>query len=651
MKNSLAFLLLLAACGSSVGSHPTPDGASPGTVSSADAGEPLAPTLLSTTPVNGTTGISFSTDISLTFSTDMDPASTIAAVTVAPSVTCTGSVSGATYTCAHAALLPSTQYTVVVKGTATSTMGVPLGAEQSISFTTGAAGVTSLVVAGQATNELRQGKGLASIMLTGAGLAGVTAATVGSLPATIVTAEDSTLALTVLVPHGLVPGPLDLTLVAPGGNIVVPHALVLSPIHAAAGTGDDTAAGTTSAPYATLRQALAVAGSGDTVTLADGTYSAGETWPAALPPTFVNVPDGVSVVGASTAGTILTPVAGSSTSLDGLVLAGNTSVTNLSIHGFQRGVVVRSGTADLESVHIYGNSLDGVYAMNDAFFGIGASEIDANANTGLFGTDTSYLLVAASTLVHDNGTGAYVNGSAHLEANDGARFDSNGTSAAPTSSGVYITGAATANLIVGATGNLAAGIYSDSTMSINVEGGANGNGLAPTCNGHNPVCSGLVIAGSGRASVSGEYSSNVTAGVAVIGPPTGVTLTDVTLHANIANVWLTPTGTLLSEISITGSTLSDASIGIFYGNFVNLSVQSTTITGDASADLDSIVTQPSSTNTIVDCSFGSDAAPARFPAQTGTVTESTQVGSVPNGPSWMVESGSVAGAAFVLKHS
>ena len=114
-------VLLLAGCG---GSGPTPD---------------PAPTLASSAPADGTTGVAVGTDIVLTFSEAMNRASVEGALSISPSVTCTFSWSpnDRVLTCdPNAGLAAGTSYTVTVGTGAQDAGGTALSAAATVGFET-----------------------------------------------------------------------------------------------------------------------------------------------------------------------------------------------------------------------------------------------------------------------------------------------------------------------------------------------------------------------------------------------------------------------------------------------------------------------------------------------------------------------------------
>jgi len=99
------------------------------------------PSVTSTSPTNGATGVSTGTTISITFSTDMDHSSVESAFSIIPAASGTFSWNGNTVTfTASAALDPGVLYTVTISTTATSSSGTALASNYIFSFTTATGG-------------------------------------------------------------------------------------------------------------------------------------------------------------------------------------------------------------------------------------------------------------------------------------------------------------------------------------------------------------------------------------------------------------------------------------------------------------------------------------------------------------------------------
>jgi hypothetical protein len=136
--------------------------------------------------------------------------------------------------------------------------------------------------------------------------------------------------------------------------------------------------GTDDSPFRTLKRALQLATTGDTVQLLDGTYrmSDGETW-------MVDIPANVTVQGQTAAGTQLIGPGetGASTSLDALNFVGDATVKNLTALSFRRGVNVEKpgNTVTLDNVRAT-NSQYGIYINYQA----------TGAKVRLSGTESDY---------------------------------------------------------------------------------------------------------------------------------------------------------------------------------------------------------------------------------------------------------------------
>ncbi len=185
---------------------------------------------------------------------------------------------------------------------------------------------------------LRQGQTGVSLVVTRAagGLADATAIALGDL--VIVKQPQSTdtrLVLAVSVPHGVALGARTLTLSEASGALSIPNVVEVDAITSGP-AGADTNLGTSDAPFRTLKQAVAVAGAGDTIQLLDGAYdaTAGETWSYTLPAS-------VTIVGRSVAGTTLTgPLSGAAVTPGSIALVAPAGLTmkNLTLSAFDTAV-------------------------------------------------------------------------------------------------------------------------------------------------------------------------------------------------------------------------------------------------------------------------------------------------------------------------
>jgi hypothetical protein len=152
--------------------------------------------------------------------------------------------------------------------------------------------------------------------------------------------SDTMLVLAVSVPHGVRLGKKTLTFTSDGGPAYATDVLEVSAITAGP-KGMDGNAGTSAAPFKTCKQSLAVADSGDTIQLLDGTYSmtGGEDWSARLP-------DKVVIQGQSFDGTVLKGSVN-----DGLVPLGDATIRNLTVQNFPSAMTLKvPGTIVLSNV-------------------------------------------------------------------------------------------------------------------------------------------------------------------------------------------------------------------------------------------------------------------------------------------------------------
>jgi hypothetical protein len=169
---ALLLLSLAAACGSSPPGI-SPDGGSPGT--------PTTPTVLSSSPVNGATGVRLNLSVSGTFSEAMDPAtltaSTFTVTTGATAVPVAGTVTYANSTVVFwpaANLATNGAFTATITTGARSAAGVALAANRVWTFTSG-----STVAAGM---PLAMGTATSYAILAKTGISTVpTAAVTGNL--------------------------------------------------------------------------------------------------------------------------------------------------------------------------------------------------------------------------------------------------------------------------------------------------------------------------------------------------------------------------------------------------------------------------------------------------------------------------------------
>jgi hypothetical protein len=165
------------------------------------------------------------------------------------------------------------------------------------------------------------------------------------------TSTASSLVLKVSAPHATPLGKKTIVLSTAGGMITLTDVVEVTAITAAPTGSDGTNPGSADSPFRSLKNAIAVADVGDTIHLVDGTYSAlptasggsGETWGYMLP-------SDITVIGDSTAGTILDGVGVNS--VDGFDVTKNLTLQNLTIQDFRYGVDVNKDTSTLKMTDV-----------------------------------------------------------------------------------------------------------------------------------------------------------------------------------------------------------------------------------------------------------------------------------------------------------
>jgi hypothetical protein len=127
-------------------------------------------------------------------------------------------------------------------------------------------------------------------------------------------------------------------------------------------TGVDTNAGSAASPFLTLKQAVLVADVGDTIHLMDGTYNTkgGETWGYVIP-------DNLTIVGDSTAGTVIDGV-GATTNPNGINASTAVTLKTLTLQHFYYGIDMKlpSSTLTMQDVVLGGNSSYAIYVEQTA---------------------------------------------------------------------------------------------------------------------------------------------------------------------------------------------------------------------------------------------------------------------------------------------
>lgn len=172
---------------------------------------------------------------------------------------------------------------------------------------------------------------------------------------------DTSLVIKVSVPHGAPLGKRTLRVATSTGVITAPDVVTVTAITSGP-TGVDTNAGSAGSPFLTLKQALLVADVGDTIHLMDGTYNtkSGETWGYVIP-------DNLTIVGDSTAGTVIDGV-GATTNPNGLNASTAVALKTLTLQHFYYGIDMKlpSSTLTLQDVVLGGNSSTAIYVEQTA---------------------------------------------------------------------------------------------------------------------------------------------------------------------------------------------------------------------------------------------------------------------------------------------
>jgi hypothetical protein len=257
--------------------------------------------------------------------------------------------------------------------------------------------------------SVRQGQINITITVTRAagGLASAGLFDLGDLTARPQTGStDTSLVLKVSVPHGAPLGKRTLRVATSAGVITAADVLEVTAITAGP-TGVDTNAGSAASPFLTIKQAILVADVGDTIHLMDGTYNikGGETWGYVIP-------DKLTVVGDSTAGTIIDGQ-GATSNPNGFNAAANLTLKKLSLLHFNYGIDVAkpSSTLTLEDVLLGNNSNAAVY-VEQAAAGSTVNVLGKNTLIDQPGESAVYVYNAPNTTV--NITDATVQGGSYV---------------------------------------------------------------------------------------------------------------------------------------------------------------------------------------------------------------------------------------------
>jgi hypothetical protein len=481
-------------------------------------------------------------------------------------------------------------------------------------------------ITGHTGNQVRQGSGPIEIVVAGCALDRVVDATLDGEPAVVDSVAYDRVIISASVPHGMKTRAYSLTLTeADGSCATLGDALEVTAINVAAQLGRDDAEATPARPLATLTRAMSLAGAGDTIQLAAGEYAA-EAWAHTGP----NVVAGVAIVGHGMDTILVGP--GNDDSV-GLWAAGKAEVSWLKLTNFRRGIVATTDAIGLDHVLITGASEVALDLGGDAWLGtnhvelyesgIGArvsgtatlslydSLVDLD-QVGISASDDAQVLVSASTLSH------------------------NGTALDKRHSGIYLSGRAAAQVSATIAYNATAGLYSESTGAVKLEGEIHDNGSAPGC-ANNYLCSGVVIEAAAAITLQSQLLDNKTYGLVTRGHHTFLSMTASTLAGNgLANAVFDDTDTTLggTSVTITGTTFSNSQNGLIWSDRVNLQVSQSTMSGHAFSDLTDNMAWNGWVPTFTDVRFGTGAIYPPKPSSGTLVTSAS--GAPPNGPTWTI---------------
>ena len=287
----------------------------------------------------------------------VDASAPVDAPSVAPDTSISGpEVGKADVAATEAALVdsPAADKPVVALDTA--------GPDSSLSFDAPALVVDGVVVT--PGPSVRQGQINVTITITKAsgGLASAGLFDMGDLTVRAQTGgSDTALILKVSVPHGAPLGKRTLKFVTNTGVVTAADVVEVTAITSGP-TGVDTNAGSAASPFLTLKQAVLVADVGDTIHLMDGTYNTkgGETWGYVIP-------DNLTIVGDSTAGTVIDGV-GATTNPNGINASTAVTLKTLTLQHFYYGIDMKlpSSTLTMQDVVLGGNSSYAIYVEQTA---------------------------------------------------------------------------------------------------------------------------------------------------------------------------------------------------------------------------------------------------------------------------------------------
>jgi hypothetical protein len=275
------------------------------------------------------------------------------------------------------------------------------------------------------SREVRQGQGSVVLVLQGAHFDRVAAFELAGAALPVAPGRsDAEVRLEVVVGHGAELGPRTLRTVTTGyGAADVEAALTVTPVVAGPTGDDDAGRGTEDAPFRTLGRALTAAGPGDSVFLHDGRYdaAAGEAWPfqywdatfAPIPLPDANVPEGVTVRGASREGVVLAGAYLFGDASVALVFAGGGRLERLTLEGFATAVVAHTGRVVVDDVTLLENG-EGLVVLGDAELDFTRAFVQGTFHDAVHALGDARVRVF-DTLLDANLWGATASGNAQLE--------------------------------------------------------------------------------------------------------------------------------------------------------------------------------------------------------------------------------------------
>ena len=161
----------------------------------------------------------------------------------------------------------------------------------------GAGGPTiDSVMTADGFTQVRQGSS-AVLVIRGSGLGEITAVIVGELPVTIVSVAPDEVRAELIVPHGTLPGPRDVTVSGPGGSVRRDGAIETT-VYVVSGSALPGGRGTFQSPLIVCDAETVTATTGDTISLLAGEHACDAPAPIVL---F----NGVTIAGAGRGATLV----------------------------------------------------------------------------------------------------------------------------------------------------------------------------------------------------------------------------------------------------------------------------------------------------------------------------------------------------------